>query len=202
MYLVTLLQSYQPLIQDYGLIAVFLGVLLEGEITIIIAGILCHHGLLPLKETLFLSILGAFISDQIWFHLGRRYGPALFSKFPRLSRHKAAIAPWVKQKSDWIAFSGRFIYGTRILGYVLLGMNHYSPKRFLLINLVVVTTWSSLGIAIGYFLGSRAENIFDDVTAVEQLILAIIILLTLWHWYKAKKLKHLAEQKNSAGDSP
>jgi len=176
-----------PLLQTYGLLVIFLGVLLEGEISIIIAGILCQQGTLPLGETIFVAIIAAFLSDQIWFHLGRHYGKILLNKLPFLSRNQNKIQPWIQNKSDYIALGGRFIFGTRIIGYVLLGIHGYSTKRFMLIDSFVAISWSLLGIALGYFLGTGADKIFGDIEYIEKLLLLLIISGISWHWYKGHK---------------
>ena len=184
MNLSSIIHQLMPFLQTYGLLVIFLGVLLEGEITIIIAGILCQQGTLPLGETFIVAIIAAFLSDQIWFQLGRRYGQHLLKKFPFLLKHQNKIQPWIEDKSDYIALGGRFIYGTRIIGYVLLGIHDYPVKRFMLINTLVVTTWCLLGIALGYFLGTSADKLFGEIEYIEKFLLLIIILGISWHSYK------------------
>lgn len=185
-----------PFLQTYGLLVIFLGVLLEGEISIIIAGILCQQGTLPLGETIIVAIIAAFLSDQIWFHLGKRYGNALLSKLSYLSKHQHKIQPWIQNKSDYIAFGGRFIYGTRIIGYVLLGAHGYSTKRFMLIDSFVAISWSLLGIALGYFLGTGADKIFGDIEYIEKLLLLLVIAGISWHWYKGRKNNAFLNQQD------
>ena len=184
-----------PFLQTYGLLLIFFGVLLEGEISIIIAGILYQQGALPLGETILVAIVAAFLSDQIWFHLGRRYGQSLFNKLPFLSRHQNKIQPKIQSKSDYIAFAGRFIYGTRIIGYVLLGLHHYSVKRFMLIDSFVSTNWCLLGIALGYFFGTSADQVFGEFITTEKFILAIIVIGIGWRWYKNRTSRAIETSK-------
>jgi len=188
MNLSSIIQDIMPFLQSYGLLIIFLGVLLEGEITIIIAGILCQQGTLALGETIAVAIIAAFLSDQIWFQLGRRYGQRLLNRFPLLIKHQHKIQPWIQNKSDYIAFGGRFIYGTRIIGYVLLGLHNYSLKRFMLIDSLVTTSWCLLGIALGYFLGTSADSIFGEIKHIEKLLLLMLLLGIGWRWYKARKI--------------
>jgi len=191
-----------PFMQSYGLLVIFFGVLLEGEITIIIAGILCQRGTLLLGETFIVVVIAAFLSDQIWFHLGRRYGQYFLNKFPSLLKHQHKIQPWIQDKRDYIAFAGRFIYGTRIIGYLLLGMHGYSIKRFMLIDSFVATSWCFLGVSLGYFLGTSADSIFGDIKYIEKLLLLIVVVGIAWHWYKDRKdnarLKFQAQLKLQA----
>jgi len=74
------------------------------------------------------AIIAAFLSDQISFQLGRRYWQILLNRSPFLIKHQHKIQPWIQNKSDYIAFGGRFIYGTQNICYVLLGLHNYSLK--------------------------------------------------------------------------
>ena len=49
-------------------------------------------------ETIAVAIIAAFLSDQIWFQLGRRYGQRLLNRFPLLIKHQHKIQPWVQKK--------------------------------------------------------------------------------------------------------
>ena len=191
----SILQEIMPFLQSYGLLVIFLGVLLEGEITIIIAGILCQQGTLALGETFLVAVVAAYLSDQIWFQLGKNYGQRLLIKYPSLAKHQDKIQGWIENKSDLIALGGRFIYGTRIIGYVLLGIHNYSTKRFMLINSLVVTGWCLLGIALGYFLGSSADSAFGKIKYIEKLLLVMLALGIGWHWYKNRKIAPQLERK-------
>ncbi len=196
MILSPIIQEIMPFLQTYGVLVIFLGVLLEGEITIIIAGILCQQGTLALGETIIVAIIAAFLSDQIWFQLGRRYGQALLKKFPALLKHQNKIQPWIQNKSNYIALGGRFIYGTRIIAYVLLGIHGYSIKRFILIDSLVATSWCLLGIALGYLFGASADSLFDDIEYIEKLLLLILAIGFSWHWYKSRKNKTPLDQQD------
>lgn len=195
MNLTTIIQEIMPFLQTYGLLVIFLGVLLEGEVTIIIAGILSQHGTLPLVETLLVAIVAAFLSDQIWFQLGRRYGQRFLKKIPSSSKHQNKVQPWIQNRSDYIVMGGRYIYGTRIIGYVLLGAHDYSMKRFMLIDSLVAISWCLLGIALGYFLGTSADTIFGEIKYTEKLLLLILTIGISWHWYKVRKNKTLLAQE-------
>ena len=196
MHFSSIIQELMPFLQSYGLLIIFLGVLLEGEVAIIIAGILCQQGTLALSETIIVAMIAAYLSDQIWFQLGRHYGQRLLNKFPFLLKHQNKIQPWIQNKSDYIAFGGRFIYGTRIIGYILLGVHNYSLKRFMLIDALVATSWCLLGIGLGYFLGSSADSIFGKIKYIEKLLLLMFLLGVGWHWYKARKNKAPLDQQD------
>ena len=57
----------EELIKEYGLWAVFFGVMIEGDLTLLFAGVLAHHGLFGFGEAFLTSTLGGLIGDSISF---------------------------------------------------------------------------------------------------------------------------------------
>ncbi len=182
-----LLREIIPFVSQYGLIIVFIGALLEGETVILLAGILCHRAILPFEEAVIVAAIGAFTGDQIWFYLGRRYGRRVITRFTNLTKHEDTVRLWLKHKSDTIAFGSRFIYGTRTVAPVLLGIYDYPALRFAIINSISASVWAAAGIGIGYLLGTGAEKIFGHIDYIEELMLLVILIMLAWWWYRYRK---------------
>ncbi len=182
-----LVYSTSPQWSQFGLPLVFAGALLEGETVVLLAGVLCHRGLLPLEWTVVLAAAGAFTGDQTWFHLGRRYGLRALSRFPWLARRAAQVRPWVEQRADWIAATSRFVYGTRTVAPLLLGMHGYPSPRFLLVNSFSALLWAVAVVGAGYLVGAGAEQLFGRVRHIEQLLLVVGGLMLLRWWLRRRE---------------
>ena len=65
---------------ELGYAALFIGTLLEGETVVFLAGLAAHHGYLWFPVVLAVSVVGGFLSDQILFHVGRRYGERVYAR--------------------------------------------------------------------------------------------------------------------------
>ncbi len=192
-----LLEGSLPYFSHFGLIIVFVGALLEGETVILLAGVLCHRGALSFEWIVIAAALGAFVGDQLWFYIGRRYGRDALTRFPRLTKHADRLLPMLKEKSDWIALGSRFVYGTRTVAPMLLGMHDYPPIRFALINSVSASLWATLGVGAGYLLGAGAEQLFGRIKHIEQLLLVIVLLMLVRWWYRHRNLKRTSKEKGS-----
>src|SRR5436190_1120650 len=68
-------------VAELGYAALFIGTLLEGETVVFLAGLAAHHGYLWFPAVLAVSVVGGFLSDQILFHVGRRYGERVYARF-------------------------------------------------------------------------------------------------------------------------
>ncbi len=192
-----LFNDLQPFIVNWGLSIVYLGAVLEGETVVLIAGILCHQGTLPLGGTVAVAALGAFTGDQIWFRIGRRHGRNALSRFPRLAHHAERVRPWVTKHADWIALGSRFIYGTRSVSPLLLGTEGYSAWRFALLNGFSAVLWASLGVGLGYLLGTGAEQLIGPIEHIEQLLLVALAGMLAWHWYRRHRLSPTVMPRDS-----
>ncbi len=188
MNILQLFEESLPYLTHYGLILVFAGALVEGETVVLLAGVLVHRGILPFEWTVVVAACGAFVGDQIWFHLGRRFGSVVLLRFPRLMKQADQVRPWIQQRADWIAGGSRFIYGTRTIAPLLLGRHEYPSLRFAWINSISASIWSLAIVTAGYVVGSGVDKLFGRVQHIEQLLLVIVLFMLLRWWYRQHKL--------------
>src|SRR5262245_31959490 len=165
------------LIQSYGYGIVLLGVLLEGETVLVLAGFAAHRGYLQLSLVIVAATVGSFLGDQGFFFLGRRYGDRLFPRFPTLESGTARFTQLLNRRSVMVILALRFLYGLRTVGPVAVGMSAVSWQRFLVLNLLGAIVWSAIFACLGYAFGNLAEALLGEVKEVEKWIFATILLI-------------------------
>lgn len=176
-------------LKSYGYLILFIGTLLEGEAVVIIAGALAHAGVLDLPTVILVSWLGSTINDQVLYQVGYHYGEKLVLYLPRfLRRHVNQAEGLIRRFGDWVTLLFRFIYGTRTITPILLGVHRYPPRRYLWMNPAAAGIWAAAIAGIGYLLGASLRPLLHDVQSVQMLLLAVVVLaiLVLW-WRKAHK---------------
>ena len=164
----------EAFIANYGLLAVFIGGLLEGETILILAAVVAHHGLLSLPSVFVVAAVAATIGDQIWFSLAR-YGSDL--KFITNLVSKAGVQralDRVQRHPVLFVLSFRFIYGLRIAGAVACGLSRIPALRFVTLNVVAAAIWTAVILGLGYAFGTAIEAFVGKVGRVEWKILAAI----------------------------
>jgi len=165
-----------PLVQQYGLIAVFIGASLEGETVLLIAGASAHLGLLDLRAVIVVAAIGAFLGDNFFFLLGRRFGPDVAERVNWV----AAAVPRVDrlmQRWRWGAVIGlRFMYGMRMAGPVLIGAGTMPAWEFMAANAIGALLWAVLIGVLGYFGANALQQLLGNVTSGERLLLIIVVL--------------------------
>lgn len=168
------------LIEQYGLIAVFLGCLAEGESAAILGGFFAHQQVFVPWQTFAAAFLGAFIGDTLFFILGRSFADharvARLRKRPGFS-HATRL---VTAHPNIFVLSNRYIYGMRIAGGIAAGLSGIAVSRFVMLNAVSAMVWAALFSTIGYVFGLGAERIIGRVLVHhERLLIALAIGLVV-----------------------
>jgi membrane protein DedA with SNARE-associated domain len=180
------------LIQQYGYAALFLGAFLEGETVLVLAGFAAHRGYLSLGAVIAVAAIAGFLGDQLYFFLGRFFGPRLAARFPAILAARARLDGLFAGREIALAFMVRFLYGVRVAGPVALGMSQVSELRFAAGNFAGAAVWASAFSALGYFWGQAFEKLLGRAALYEALAAALIVLAggVVWlvsHWRARRK---------------
>jgi membrane protein DedA with SNARE-associated domain len=146
-------------LKDYGYIILFLWSIVEGEMGLVMAGIMIHMGNMQYFMSIFIAGLGGFTGDQIYFYIGRFNKRRIQSKLHK-QRRQFAIAYLLLKKYGWlIIFMQRYLYGLRTIIPMSIGITQYSAKKFALINLISAWIWAAIVITPAYFYGAEILNL-------------------------------------------
>ena len=183
------MNSIETLVSTYGYVAVFVGGLIEGETPVVLAGFLARRGYLSFGAVVLLVLSAAFCSDQLWFHVGRHGGTAILNRRPRWKASFQRVHALFDRHPVKAVLGFRYMYGFRIIAPVVIGTSGMSALRFLLLDFVGVTIWSTVIAGVGYFFGHVASALPGDVKRHEMLILAILALagLLVWQTYRLRR---------------
>ena len=166
-------ETFTRLIENYQHLAyfiIFLWCILEGELALILAGILAHSGVVHIALVILVAALGAFTGDQIYYYIGR-YGKKILQKRLVKQRRKFAIAHLLLQKFGfYIIFFQRYMYGFRTVIPMSIGLAGFNHRKFAIINFLSALIWASALTLLAYAFG---EQIWDFVEWASK------------HWYIA-----------------
>jgi membrane protein DedA with SNARE-associated domain len=202
--------AYQPQIVYIAIVGLMVasafGFPMPEEITIISVGLLAYMGTHPdlfpppfvgapvvsAVEAAAVIFFAVVIADYIVFGIGRVFGRKLMRYpktawlFPEKSMEK--INEWLRRFGDRAVFLFRFTPGLRFPAHVLLGMSHYSGRRFLTVDgfaaLISIPTQLLLVAHMG-------ESILKVLFQFKQGLLVVIVVvfgcwLTLKLWRRLK----------------
>lgn len=184
-------ETIHLLVERYGLIAVFLGCLAEGESAAILGGFFAHQHIFAAWHAFGAAFLGAFFGDTLFFLAGRRFADhpwvARLRSKPGFS-HAYAL---VREHPTLYVLGNRYVYGFRLVGGVAAGVSGIAVPKFVFLNALSALVWAAIFTGAGYVFGLGAEQIFGAALAKHERLLVglgIGLVSTFAGWYVARRL--------------
>lgn len=134
---------------------------LPSESLVITAGVLAADGGLSLWLIILVAAVGALIGDNIVYWLGRTVGEPVAHRFFKGEKGRARLEraeDSVRRNGASLVAAGRFIPGGRTASTFAAGLAHYPYSRFIVVDLIAVVAWATLGASLGYAGG----RVFED----------------------------------------
>lgn len=176
------------LIEQYGLIAVFIACVAEGETAAILAGFFAHQGVFVPWQAFVAVFLGAFGGDASFFLFGRRFADTAFVRRLRARPGFDRAFELMQRHPALYVIGNRYVYGFRLVGGVAAGMSGIAAPKFIVLNAISAFVWTMLFGGIGYIFGLGAEQIIGSALHKHQhllIALGIGIVTGFAGWYAA-----------------
>ncbi len=168
-------------LSHYGLVALFLIAAVEGDVSLLVAGVLAHVGVLPLPGAILAGALGNLGGDCVWFAVGHRNSARI-----RASRLYRAVGPRVERLAwklgSWQLLAARVVYGTRNVSMLFWGQMRLPTLRFLLIDSLGCALAATGFTLLGYAVGSSTEALTHAVSRVEHWLLFAVVIGGVLVW--------------------
>jgi len=160
--------------------AVLLGLVLPGELALLLGGFLAYEHHVSLAGMLLVAAAAAVAGYLLGYELGRRFGPAL--RDGPLGR-RIGQARW-QQAQDALAtrgaqaiLVGRFVGLLRALLPTAAGMARMPYRTFLASTVIGGLIWAPGFVLLGYLAGGSYQRVADLAGRASLLLLALLILL-------------------------
>lgn len=200
--------NISSLFEQYGVLAVFSGVLIEQlgapvpalPFLLLAGAAAANDGMFALHA--FLAAAGAsMLADSVWFFAGKRYGRRVLNLLCKVS-----ISPdsCVRQSELNFAKLGvaalviaKFVPGLSTLAPPLAGSLGMRNSAFLLFNLAGTALWAGSGIAAGLLFNSQIERMMSALSDLGGVALSVVAVLVAAYiafrvWRRWKVAKQLA----------
>lgn len=143
----------EEFLDQYGYIALMVGTFFEGETAILVAASLIYQGLFEIPSTVFFGFAGSFVSDWLYFIIGKANGKYFVSRRPKLQEKLFPVQRFFEKHHMQVLLTYRFLYGFRVLIPLMIGMSTISPKKFLLFSVASGLLWAGIVSSLGYLIG-------------------------------------------------
>jgi membrane protein DedA with SNARE-associated domain len=166
------------LISQYGLYGVLILVMIEGDITLLLAGVLAHSqffGEYSFARVLLWGTLGGVASDNIAYATGRGFRKGVSdlrfyrSASPRMERLTTRFGPLS-------IFLSKYIYGLRWATCIFYGVSRMPFLRFLFLSLCSCFMWVFVLSGAGYFFSGAVIGLIGDFQRLGKVLLVIVVV--------------------------
>jgi membrane protein DedA with SNARE-associated domain len=178
----------------------FLGLVLPGEVALLLGGVLAHQGRLSLPAALAAGTAGALAGDSAGYWIGRRWGPRLLAS--RLGRR---VGPGRLQRVESLLlrgggralFVGRCAAGARVVLPGLAGMLGLRYRSFALWTGAAATGWAAAHVLLGYAAGAGWRHAHHLTGRVGLGLLLVVAVAAAVTWLVHRR--HPVEEREPAG---
>ncbi|KAA3450001.1 DedA family protein [Mesorhizobium sp. SARCC-RB16n] len=190
-------ETIHHFIEQYGLLAVFLGCVAEGESAAILGGFFAHQHVFVLWHAFVAAALGAFAGDTFFFILGRSFADS--RHVVRLRRRPGFRRAYrlLNTHPNIFVLSNRYVYGMRLVGGIAAGLSTIPAPRFVILNAISSLIWAMLFSTLGYFFGLGAEQLIGKALAHHERLLiglGIGLAVAIIAWLMAR---HIAKRERA-----
>lgn len=177
------------LIETHGYWALAAGCVLEGETMLVLAGLAAQRGYLDPFAVVGIASAMGFISDQLFFWLGRWRGSALLARWPSIAAKAGRVHALIERHHETVIIGVRFAYGLRIAGPIMIGMSAVSPVRFAVLNALGALLWACIVAGVGWLSGQAAESVFGNIKHLEAWLFLGVAVVALFVWLVRKAVR-------------
>lgn len=176
----------------FGEAALFIGFVLPGETSVIVAGVVASKGHVNIVVLCVLVVIAAIVGDSVGYAVGHRYGEKLLT-LPVIRHRQVALQralEGLRQRGPIYVFVGRFTAFLRAVMPGLAGMSKMHYRRFLIANALGGLVWGVGYALLGYFAGAALSRI-ERYASWLGIGLLVLVLVLAW-------VLHLRRQRRDA----
>jgi membrane protein DedA with SNARE-associated domain len=174
----------------FGEAALFIGFVIPGETSVLIAGVVASQGHVNIGLLCLLVVVAAIAGDSVGYAIGHRYGEQML-KMPVIRNRRAAIdraLEGLRRRGPIYVFVGRFTAFLRAVMPGLAGMSKMHYRRFFLANALGGIIWGVSFTLLGYFAGNALSKIekYASWMAISLLVIMVVFFVS-FHFVRKRR---------------
>ncbi len=159
---------------------IFLAVLIEGEIFVLLAGILSRNGYLDIFDAITVVFAAAIIHDLIYWSIGRKLAKTNRKKFLFINLEKAgSFLEKLKINDGFFIFISKFAWSLNKLVLIASGYIKLPLKKLLRYSIFSAFVWSLTFVSLGYVFAHKTNVLRKDLKTATLLIAGFIVIIVV-----------------------
>lgn len=172
----------------FGESGMFIGFFFPGDTLLLSAGVFAASGKLSLLTVIPVIALSAILGDNVGYHIGKRYGPKLFSKPDGIffrQEYVARAEKFYEKYGSKTMLVAHFVPIVRTFAPPVAGVGNMNYKQFVVYDAIGNIAWASSITLIGYWFGTKIPAITDYIHYALIAVIVITLGPTVYHMSKA-----------------
>jgi membrane protein DedA with SNARE-associated domain len=165
------------IIQQYGIYAVFALCTVEGDITLLISGVMAHSaffGEYSFLKVFLAGMLGGIAGDSFGYWFGRFFANKIES-FKFYQKSQPRIERLVDKFGGLAIVVSKYIYGIRVAICISSGVGKMPFGRFLISDIISCSIWAFLLTTVGYMFSGAITSIIGNFQQIGIVLLIVVV---------------------------
>lgn len=171
-------QTFYQLFEQYGIYAVFALCTVEGDITLLLAGVLAHNGNFGpfgMLKVYLAGTLGGMVGDTFAYTVGRVFQKTVKDySFYKMAQPR--IERLVDKFGGFSVIVSKYIYGIRTAMCLFNGVGRMPFSKFLFLDFVSCSIWVLILSGVGYFFSGAITTIIGDFKQIGVALFFIMLI--------------------------
>jgi len=173
----------ESLYESCGLLATYLGTLIEGEIMLLTSVLSAKLGLFNYYWALVAAFAGAYTQAWVKFVIIKKQGAKLLNKKPKLKEKLDKASVWFDKRPYAILSIYKFLYGMSTIIILMSGLRNISYARFGIHVAIAIGLWVAVVGGIGYFCAEIMMENINSLADKKWYILGGLVVIASLVWY-------------------
>ena len=189
-------QALTQIIEQYGIYAVFALCTIEGDITLLLSGVMAHSGFFghySFFKVLIFGTLGGMVGDIAGYFAGRTFQESV-KHYSFYKMAKPRIERLIEKFGTFAIIISKYIYGIRIAMALFYGVGRMPFLRFLALDAISCGLWVFLLAGTGYFFSGAITSMIGDFKQIGIALFfivmtGVVIFYVLERFWLAEKVE-------------
>ncbi len=190
------MEQINELIEIYGIYAVFALCTVEGDITLLLSGVMAHSeffGKYSFMKVVIAGIIGGVAGDSFGYMVGRVFRKTIKDyRFYKIAERR--IERLIEKFGGSAIIISKYIYGIRGAMCVFYGIGKMPYYRFLMLDFISCSIWVFILAGTGYFFSGAITTIIGDFKQVGialffVVLCGVIVFYLMEHYWLSPKVE-------------
>lgn len=192
------MEHLSQLIEQYGIYGVFALCTVEGDMTLLLSGVMAHGGVFgnwSFLKVFLAGTLGGLAGDSLAYWIGRSFRETIKDyQFYKMAQPR--IERLIEKFGGFAIVISKYIYGLRAAMCISSGIGKMPFWRFLMLDAISCSIWVFILAGAGYFFSGAITSILGDFKKIGValffiVLIGVIVFYLVERYYLSEKVEEV-----------